>query len=379
MALALKIAFTFLSKLPRSIRESLMPDMLIPAIKNDPSKVQLARIAHVYFEHPDLDKFRKFADDFGFVEVEKRGHKIYFRGYGKDPYIYVASKSKDGKPRFSGAAFVAASQEEFDKAAKLEDAIVGSLGDAPGGGQIITFNRPDKTYFHVVFGQQERETGEEEEPSATHEQQGPFNKAFSKPRKGEPENFQPNSNLPLTRDSGKFQRYHKGPALVHKLGHFGYVVPDFDRELAWYTGNFNFVPSDVLYHWDFSNMDVLTFMHLDLGEEYSDHHSFFMQRAEPEVKKTFLHHTSYEVADFDTQLIGHDWLASKGWRSIWGVGRHVLGSQIFDYWADPSGFKIEHYADGDLVNTHSETQRDVVGPFSVWGPEVPKDFAGKGA
>ena len=45
-------------------------------------------------------------------------------------------------------------------------------------------------------------------------------------------------------------------------------------------------------------------MHLDLGEEYSDHHVFFMQRAEPHVKKTFVHHTSYEVADMDTQLIG---------------------------------------------------------------------------
>jgi len=177
---------------------------------------------------------------------------------------------------------------------------------------------------------------------------------------------------------GKYQRYHSGPALVHKLGHFGYVVPDFDNELSWYTGNFNFVPSDILYHWDFSNMDVLTFMHLDLGDEYSDHHCFFMQRAEPHVKKIYCHHTSFEVADFDTQLIGHEYLASKGWKSVWGVGRHVLGSQIFDYWADPSGFKIEHYADGDVVNRATGTNRDVVGPFSVWGPEVPKDFGEKG-
>jgi hypothetical protein len=183
----------------------------------------------------------------------------------------------------------------------------------------------------------------------------------------------------LTCIAGRFQRYNPGPALIHKLGHFGYVVPDFDNELAWYTGNFNFVPSDILYHWDFSNMDVMAFMHLDLGEEYSDHHCFFMQRAEPHVKKTFCHHTSFEVADFDTQLLGHQWLAKKGWKSVWGVGRHVLGSQIFDYWADPSGFKIEHYADGDVVNTHTETSRDIVGPFSIWGPEVPKDFGDKGA
>jgi len=178
--------------------------------------------------------------------------------------------------------------------------------------------------------------------------------------------------------TGQFQRHHPGPALVHKMGHLGYVVPDFDRELAWYTENFNFVPSDILHHWDFSNIDVLTFMHLDLGKEYSDHHIFFLQRAEPHVKKTYMHHTSYEVADFDTQQIGHEWLAKKGWKSVWGVGRHVLGSQIFDYWADPSGFKIEHYTDGDVVNEDTPMKRDVVGPFSVWGPEVPKDFGEKG-
>lgn len=182
----------------------------------------------------------------------------------------------------------------------------------------------------------------------------------------------------MTATSGQFQRYHDGPALVHKLGHFGYVCKEFDTELEFYTSNFNFVPTDILFHPKLDNVDVLTFMHLDLGREWSDHHIFFLQRAPPEVKKTYLHHSSYEVADFDTQLIGHEWLAKKGWTSVWGVGRHILGSQIFDYWKDPSGFKIEHYADGDLVNTDTPTRREVVGPISVWGPELPKDFGEDG-
>ena len=184
MSLVFKLLFTVLTKLPRFIREAIMPDMLIPPISNDPSKVQLARPTHVYFEHPDLDKFRKFAQDFGFVEERVTKDKIYFRGYGRDPYVYVASKSRDGKPRFGGAAFVAASGEEFNKAAKLPGAVVGSLDGAPGGGRIVTFSRPDKTFFHVVFGQQERDTGSQE-PTATQDEQGPFNRAFDKPRQGE--------------------------------------------------------------------------------------------------------------------------------------------------------------------------------------------------
>jgi hypothetical protein len=92
-------------------------------------------------------------------------------------------------------------------------------------------------------------------------------------------------------------------------------------------------------------------MHLDLGKDWYDHHIFFLQRTPPEVKNTYIHHSSNEIADFVTQLIGHELLAKKGWKSVWGVGRHIPGSQIFNYWADPSGFKIEHYADGDLVDS----------------------------
>lgn len=161
-----------------------MPDMLIPPITNEPSKVQLARISHVYFEHPDLDKFREFAKDFGFVEAKVANDHIYFRGYGMDPYVYVATKSKDGKPRFLGPAFVAASEEEFQKASRIKGAKAADLNNAPGGGKMISFSRPDDTFFHVIYGQEELMTSKEE-PTATHEQQGAFNKPFNKPRLGE--------------------------------------------------------------------------------------------------------------------------------------------------------------------------------------------------
>lgn len=45
-----------------------------------------------------------------------------------------------------------------------------------------------------------------------------------------------------------------------------------------------------------------------------------------------VHHSSFEVHDLDTQNIGHQHLEDAGWTNAWGVGRHFLGSQIFDYW-----------------------------------------------
>ncbi|GLA43942.1 hypothetical protein AnigIFM63309_002039 [Aspergillus niger] len=344
--------------LPSKWQNWILPPSTIPVVHNSPQKVQLSRIAHVYFEHASLEAFTRFAQDFGFVEAMRKGNTIYYRGYGRDPYVYVASQSPTRRSQFLGAAFVAKDEENFNKAAAIPGAVRKTLDDAPGGGKRITFARPNGTFLHVVYGQTEREVDVEgtTPPTATHDSQGPFNTPFDKPRKGQ------------------FQRYHDGPALVHKLGHYGYVCKEFETELEFYTSNFNFVHSDILYLPQFPQMEVMSFMHLDLGEEYTDHHTFFLQRASPTVGSTYVHHTSFEVADFDTQLMGHHYLAKKGWKSVWGVGRHILGSQIFDYWYDSSKFKIEHYTDGDVVNCHNPTRREPVGPLSVWGPELPGDF-----
>jgi hypothetical protein len=187
MSLALSVAVTILTALPRPIRESIihLANMRMPTVVNDPSKVQLVRLGHVIFEHPDLEKFREFAKDFGFVEEKVDEDRVYYRGYGIDPFLYVAIQSKTKQPKFLGPAFVAASQAEFDKAAALPGAQIGSLEAAPGGGSIVTFERSDKTFFHVIYGQKEREVETTTEPSATHEQLGPMNTPFAKPRQGE--------------------------------------------------------------------------------------------------------------------------------------------------------------------------------------------------
>lgn len=58
------------------------------------------------------------------------------------------------------------------------------------------------------------------------------------------------------------------------------------------------------------------------------------------------------------------------------MGRHLLGSQVFDYWLDPWGRKHEHFADGDLFTGSHETERHPIdrSPIALWGPEPPPDF-----
>lgn len=159
-----------------------------------------------------------------------------------------------------------------------------------------------------------------------------------------------------------------------KLGHYGLCVRDFEAQVQFYLANFNIVPTDFLQITlpDETQKSIAMFAHIDRGQDYVDHHSFFMTTSDT----SHVHHCSFEVHDYDTQMLGHKWLAQKGYESVWGVGRHILGSQIFDYWWDPHRNMIEHYADGDLVNCETPITYGPAGDESlaVWGPDVPARF-----
>ena len=66
----------------------------------------------------------------------------------------------------------------------------------------------------------------------------------------------------------------------------------------------------------------------------------------------------------------------SGWVQEWGVGRHLLGSQIFDYWRSPDGYIFEHYADGDLLTEKVQPGDYEATPENLaqWGPELGPQF-----
>ena len=70
-------------------------------------------------------------------------------------------------------------------------------------------------------------------------------------------------------------------------------------------------------------------------------------------------------------MAGHYSLKEAGYQHSWGIGKHLLGSQVFDYWKDPHGFTLEHFTDGDLMNaefgSHKAPVEQLLG--SHWGPE----------
>jgi len=117
---------------------------------------------------------------------------------------------------------------------------------------------------------------------------------------------------------------------------------------------------------------VGTFLRFDRGEELVDHHTMLIVQSE----NSDVHHCSFEMQDIDALFGAHDYLLERGYQLECGIGRHLVGSQIFDYWRDPFGLRVEHYTDGDVSNIHYQSKRYAVTAEDTtqWGMRPPHDF-----
>jgi len=291
--------------------------------------IKVRDIAYVRFTAPDLDAMERFLGDFGLVVSAREGDRLYARGTDASPYVHVTER---GEPGFRGVAFAAASRGELEAAAHLDGASGIEEIDAPWGGQRVRFVDPDGYEVELVHGR-------ELLPPLPVAGAAPLNRGSERRRRG------------------TLQRVPTGPAAVKRLGHAAIHVGDYRRSAAWYQSRFGFVTSDAIYLGDEANR-IAAFLRCDLGASYTDHHTLVCLG----VGDVELDHVAFEVEDVDAVMAGHDHLAKAGYTHKMGVGRHILGSQIYDYWCDPWGHVLEHYTDGDLLNDQH--------PSGLHGPGV---------
>lgn len=303
--------------------------------------LQIKDINHVVYRHPDLAVIERFLIDFGLVVMHRTEQRIYLRGGCSLPYVYVAEKAE--RSGFGAIAFAVERFDDLHLATQLPGASGIHALDSPGGGQCVVLHDPSGRRVELVHGI---------------EPVGPlplraaltFNSAQEKQRFGD------------------VQRPDKGAAQVLRLGHAAIGVQDMVAHLEWYTRMLGMLPSDLVIEEPDRHCPTAAFLRLNRGSEWTDHHTIALFQAQ----KDFVHHVSYEVQDFDAQCLGHAWMTKQGWSPFWGVGRHVLGSQIFDYWSDPSGNLIEHFTDGDLFNQDSPAGFTQACDDSLyqWGPPM---------
>lgn len=219
-------------------------------------KIQVTRLAHVHYQHPDLTKAATFLNDFGLTCVHKEEGRIYFAGYGVDPFCYIAEQSPENKRKFLGGTWLLASEEDLHLATSHPQASKIQSLDAPGGGQKVSITDPNGATVNFIFGQQLREKTQDN--SITRDKDTPtpqLNSAYQKPRQGH------------------WRRFDAGPSPVHKLGHYGYMVPEakYKETFDFYTSLMNLKPTDSVFHPE-TQEDKTCFMHIDLGKQFTDHH-----------------------------------------------------------------------------------------------------------
>jgi len=299
-------------------------------------------LAFLRWEKKSLSATARFWSDFGFSIVSATPDRLVARATAASPCIAVASRGPAN--RFVGAAFLMSDDTDL---AVYQRTFGGTWLDAaqlPGGGRGIEVRDPSGRPVWLLQGQSE---------------------VPALPNRA-PVNHLTNTATDTPRVNATV-RTPIEPARVVKLGHLVLQTVDFRGMAQWYMRILGLIPTDVQYLADGS--PALAFMRLDLRDTPADHHTLVLVGALEEKYE----HSAYEVVDLDALGQGQQVLRAHGWRHLWGIGRHVLGSQLFDYWKDPDGFEYEHYTDGDVFTADAETGYTPLefGSLWAWGPDAP--------
>jgi catechol 2,3-dioxygenase-like lactoylglutathione lyase family enzyme len=313
-----------------------------PARHPNPT-TKATKLAHLVFNRPDLDATEVYLRDFGLTIVHKSDELLLARAADSSPYCYRVHRSPE--PGFVGLAFLLDTRAELEALSTLPGASPITESPFPGHGEQVTLTDPSGFTVEALWNQQTTDPISVRAPMT-------MNWGGQHPR------------VNLT------QRPTHEPPQVLRLGHVVLDFADYQRTAGWYTEHFGLIPSDVQLLPDGS--PLVAFMRLDLGDTPADHHTLAMTQG----LWPAYNHSAFEVTDADAVGVGQRVLRERGYRHAWGIGRHILGSQIFDYWDDPSGDTHEHYCDGDVFTADIPTGHHParLGALSQWGPELPVAF-----
>jgi catechol 2,3-dioxygenase-like lactoylglutathione lyase family enzyme len=308
---------------------------------------KVADLAWLEFCKPDLDRAERFAHDFGLATVERTSDALYLRGSLAGTFAVVIRKGPQS--RFVGPVFKAADAGDLNRLARATGELPFAL-QQPGGGNAVELRDPNGMPVRVVHGVEELPALPEQAPLAM------------------------NVGVQPTRINAT-QRPAREPAQVQRLGHVVLESRVFNRALDWYLETLGMIVSDFLFlDGQRERGPAMGFVRCDRGDVPADHHTLAMFLG---PGKGYVH-SAYQVSDLDAMAAGGEHLADQGYHRAWGIGRHIQGSQLFDYWHDPDQLMVEHFADGDLFDASVTTGWAPMSRSGLaqWGPPVTKEFLG---
>jgi catechol 2,3-dioxygenase-like lactoylglutathione lyase family enzyme len=311
--------------------------------------IKVQDVIWLEFEKPDLKRAEAFARSFGFSVALRTDDELHLRG--SDPGAPCVLVRRGPRSRFAGPAFVAAEQSDLLRLADATGATVRALPETLGGVTVDLVD-PSGMSLRVVSGTHQLEALPAQEPHV-------FNFGH--------EVVRPNT----------MQRPPRVPTTVQRLGHIVLQTTKYIEALNWYLDHLGLIVSDFcFYPGQRERGPIMSFIRCDRGSTPADHHTLAM--ALGPVNRYV--HSAYQVCDLDALAAGGEYLREHGYFRSWGIGRHIQGSQIFDYWRDPDGFLVEHFADGDMFDNTLEPGWAPLTASGLyqWGPSPSKDFLGVG-
>ena len=306
--------------------------------------IKVRDVEFVTFSAPDLVRMHEFLSDFGMTDSGNSDQNVLrMRGAGEAPFIH---KTVLGAPGFVGLALRAGSIDDLETLAKSQGVAVKD-SPAPEPGRVVALTDPNGFQIEVV---------------------AELARAPRTTREIAPDR---NTTQNVTRP-GVAKRIARSPSSVLRLGHVVLGVNDVSESWQWWSERFGLLMSDEVRAPN--GVMAAAFIRCDRDSELADHHS--LNFAQLPRKSAAFHHAAFEVADLDDLMVGHERLKERGYRHSWGVGRHILGSHVFDYWRDPWGHLIEHSTDGDVFDADVPAAVTDIPTMMgrKWGPPAPPDF-----
>ncbi|MEH3033554.1 MAG: VOC family protein [Aeromicrobium erythreum] len=309
--------------------------------------IKVHDLAWLELEKPDLAAAEVFARAFGFATTYRTPTELNLRGtFAGAPCVVIR---KGERSRFVGPVFRAADTQDL---LTLADALGTRVRRLPEhlGGLSVDVREPAGATVRVVADVTEHP---ELESQPVHR----YNLGGD------------------VRRVNEAQRPSREPALVQRLGHVVLQSNRYRESLDWYLQHLGLIVSDFLYFpGQRDRGPTMSFIRCDRGDTPADHHTLALTLG-PSNRYV---HSAYQVADLDALAAGGEHLRDQGYQHSWGIGRHIQGSQIFDYWRDPDGFLVEHFSDGDLFDASLEPgwAPMTASGLAQWGPPATADFLG---
>ena len=298
-----------------------------------PCELGIHSVDHFHFVVPDPKDAQIFYSELG-LDVSERGNRLALSTRGSSHvWGLVGEGARKRHQHVSFGAF----EDDVDRfAARLQDMRIVRL-DAPPGidSNGLWFHDHDSNLVEIAV-----------KPKVSPNEKSAFGQVSAGPgQRGAP--FR-----------SKMRRTYP-----RRLAHILMFTTDVTKAVEFYTRVLGLRLSD-------HSGDGIAFLH---GIHGSDHHMIAFCKSNAPGH----HHFSWDVGSVDEIGAGATHMLGKGCDKGWGLGRHVLGSNLFHYVRDLWGSYSEYSADIDYVPVDCDRSSGDHPPedsFYAWGPNVPQDF-----